>query len=141
MSKQGGPSWFALIFRSHMKKLLFLILAIGGGLCAQTLDPLPNDFKKEMKTGLVAVPTSLGTLATVDVLVDQLYLRNTSAGSLTVNVCDRSGTPKCVIDTGQTITAGQILMFTWPKGEMFRSGLTWVASGSGIVGSISARKQ
>lgn len=124
-----------------MKTLLLLILAIGGGLCAQTLDHLPNDYKKELKTGLMDVPTSTGTLATVNVLADQVTLYNSSAGSLTVSLCDRQVSPKCVIDSRLSLTAGQVAIIVWPKGELFKSGLTWVASGAGIVGGMSARRQ
>lgn len=124
-----------------MKKLIILIVALGGGLCAQTLQSVPNDFRRELKTGLFDVPTSIATLATVDVLADQISLYNTTAGTLTVSLCDRQSTPKCIIDSRLSLATGQAAILVWPKGELFKGGLTIVASGAGVTGGVSARKQ
>lgn len=123
-----------------MKQILFVAL-FAGGLLAQTLDPLPNDFRKELHTGQVAVPTDAATLATVDVLVDQVTIYNRTASAITATICNRESPAKCLLEPRTSIAAGEHLVAAWPKGLLMRGGLTWVVSASGVEGSIVARKR
>ncbi len=85
---------------------------------------------------LQAVPTSATDALTATSCLWSLFLSNTTAAALTVNVRDRQGTPVNLLNAF-SIPANSALLI---HGSLVRmiSGINWSASGAGVTGAILA---
>ena len=125
-----------------MKTILSVLLAAAFASLAIAQSPLADRklMPAKQETGLVAVPTSAGTIATTDIRLTQLSIYNRTSSAVTATVCDRQSTARCILDTVTSIAAGQHLIIYWPEGLLMKSGMTWLASASGVEGSIVTTK-
>ena len=123
-----------------MKKLFLLLIATAVCLLAVTTtrfyynpgsDPL-------FQITPVAVPTSLGDVTTSDARVVEITLTNTTAGALTVTVQDKQGSPQAFLSS-VSIAANSTYVIETPGLRYMPGGISWQASGSGIVGYVSWR--
>ena len=83
------------------------------------------------------VPTVAADLATTDTFLFQFSFTNGTAGALTITVTDKQTSAKNVMDV-TSIPAATTVAFNWEEGLFCKGGLTWVASGAGIDGSVVA---
>lgn len=83
------------------------------------------------------VPQVAADLSTKDTYLFQISLTNGTAGALTVTVTDKQTSAKNVMDAA-SIPANTTVAFNWEEGLFCKNGLTWVASGAGIDGSVVA---
>lgn len=94
---------------------------------------------KEIGNGLVAVPTSGTDLTTTDTWINQIVLANTTAGSVTVTIADKQGSPLTLVPT-VTLSANTLYITVFPFAIKMVGGINWQASGSGVTAEIFGYK-
>lgn len=125
---------------------LFLLLALAGGGYAQTLTQQPISLSRAFETGMVAVPhAALTDLSTATLWVDQIIVANTTAGALTITIQDKQSTPRALFTTvsiaANSTYVVNLVTSDRDGGLKFTSGISWRASGAGLVGSVRGKKQ
>lgn len=80
------------------------------------------------------IPTSTEIVFNRDVWVTLVSVTNTTAGSLTFSIIDRQGTPKAL--ASNVVIAPNTVYVMKFDGRLCAEGVTWVASGAGLVGYI-----
>lgn len=88
---------------------------------------------KETAGGLVAVPTSLTAVTSTNTFVEQLYVSNTTAGSINLTVQDFSANK---ILATVPVPANSTAMWNWPSLLFSTGGVKWQASGAGLVAEL-----
>ena len=83
------------------------------------------------------VPTVAADLSTKDSYLFQVSFTNGTAGNLTITMTDKQTSAKNILDAS-TIPANTTVAFNWDEGIFCSGGITWVASGAGIDGSVVA---
>lgn len=83
-----------------------------------------------------AVPATPTTFNSVNTWINQLYFNNTTAAPLTLTVLDKQGTPMPLV-SGASLAANSEVLFNFGDScQIMPNGITWSASGAGVVGSI-----
>lgn len=123
-----------------MRRLaLTLLLSMSLSATVPTVRESPTKQLKEYDTGIaVAVGTSLEVISSVDVYVTFIQLTNTTAGELTVTVADRQGSPIALLSAVPIAAKTTYVIQLSPR--WCSSGVTWIASGSGITGYMRLLK-
>jgi len=86
----------------------------------------------------VAVPTSPADVTTSDARIVEVTLTNTTAGALTVTITDKQASPLAFL-SAVSIAANSTYVIETPGLRYMPGGISWSASGSGIVGYVSWR--
>lgn len=119
-----------------MKRIALLLLVIVGIQAATT--PLPRRGQDWYQADAY-IPDSATDVITDTVFVDTIYLANTSGGSVTVTIKDRStacGGSACQWWPTVTIAANTVYT-AQTGGKISTSGVNWVAStASAVVGHL-----
>lgn len=124
-----------------MKKLLILFVAVACTLAATVTISRIYTSPTGPLTCIVpmAVPTSAMTdVVTSDVRLAEITLTNTTAGALTVTVQDKQGSPLAFL-SAVSIAANTTYVVETPGLRYMPGGVSWQASGAGIVGYMSWR--
>lgn len=95
--------------------------------------------KEIMPGGLAAVPTSITNLTAKKALVKAIVVFNSSGGSLNLTIRN-GGVTDTIILTKAIGTLDYIVipsgMVSDADGILFPSGISWLASGSGLIGQV-----
>lgn len=91
--------------------------------------------QREIASGLQAIPTSSTDLATADAYIFQIVANNTGATSRTITVKDKQASPLDLI-TAANVDPGVPAVFVFPQGVRMKGGITWSASGAGLVAEV-----
>ena len=86
----------------------------------------------------MAVPTSTADVVTGDVRVNVITLTNTTGSAITVTVSDKQTSPLDFL-TAVSVAANSTYVVEIPDMRLFPGGVSWSASGSGMVGYMSWR--
>jgi hypothetical protein len=86
--------------------------------------------QREIDAALQTVPTTAADLTTTDTYIFQMVFTNTGAGSTTIKVVDKQGTPKVLVSDQSTFAAGNTVVFAFPQGAFMKGGVNWVVSGT-----------
>lgn len=78
------------------------------------------------------VPTSTTTVAAVDAYLKGITVANTTSGALTFTLCDKQGSPVCVL-TAVSIGANTTYVIHWPTLYWCPGGFTVAASSTGLI--------
>lgn len=121
----------------------FLCILFASGLLMQGTSPTirlsPTLQLKEYDTsGAIAVGTSTEDVFATDIYLTFVRLTNTTAGDLTVTVADKAGTPVHLLSA--VPLAAKTTFVIWLDKSWMPGGVTWVASGAGVVGYMRGLK-
>jgi hypothetical protein len=87
----------------------------------------------------MAVPTSsMSDVVTGDVRVNEITLTNTTGSAITVTVQDKQTSPQAFL-SAISVGANSTYVIETPSLRLFPGGVSWQASGAGIVGYVSWR--
>ena len=123
-----------------MKKLFFLLIATAVCLLAVTTTRIYTGGTSGPLFQIypVAVPTSPADVTTSDARIVEVTLTNTTAGALTVTITDKQASPLAFL-SAVSVAANSTYVIETPGLRYMPGGITWSASGSGIVGYVSWR--
>ena len=93
---------------------------------------------RDINTGNVSVPTSLTPVTSVDSEVWLINVSNPTAGSLNFTVKDSAG--NAIIPTVPIAANSETLAVYNGTGLPAAGGVSWQASGSGLIGCIRGRR-
>lgn len=119
-------------------------LAVGAVLTLLLPDPAAAQAARNCQAGLrqfevvaKAVPNAaLTDESTKTVYLKWLRIANTTGGALTFTVQDRQGTPKELFKTVSLAANSTVLITYNESSEKMTSGISWQASGTGLVGAM-----
>ena len=93
---------------------------------------------KEVNLPLQAIPAVATAVTTVDTEVAELSVSNTTAGALTVTVTDGQSSAQGFLTT-VNIPANSTTLIVSDSPILFKSGVKWNGSSTGLVGSLRGR--
>jgi len=91
---------------------------------------------RELVGKQTAVPTSPTDIIAVDTYINTIWVANTTAGSLTLLVKDKQGTPATLVPTIAIAANTGTLINFGDSCQYCPGGVTWSASNTGLVASV-----
>lgn len=104
---------------------------------AVTVLEFPSSLPTSKQIVPVEIPTSPEDIVAENVYLEYVHLTKGTSGSAVVTINDKQGTP---LEVFRTIVDSQAPISWQPKRRYCPGGITWSASGTGVIGYVQWSK-